>query len=44
MRNAQAYVRVWYANNLSENPKLPAGMGKVFGLIWKGYEKIMTLI
>lgn len=44
MRNAQAYVRVWFANNLTENVKIPAGIRKIFGLIWKGYEKIMTLI
>ncbi|CAD8061529.1 unnamed protein product [Paramecium sonneborni] len=43
MRNAQGYIRVWYADKLSENKKLPEGLRKIFSIIWRGYEKLLTL-
>ncbi|CAD8140022.1 unnamed protein product [Paramecium pentaurelia] len=43
MINAQAYIRVWYADKLSENRILPEGLRKVLSLIWKGYEKLLHL-
>ncbi|CAK75013.1 unnamed protein product (macronuclear) [Paramecium tetraurelia] len=43
MKNAQAYIRVWYADKLSENRILPEGLRKIFSIIWKGYEKLLTL-
>lgn len=43
MRNAQAYIRVWYADNLTDNRKIPEGLRKMLGLVWKGYEKLINI-
>ncbi|CAK58354.1 unnamed protein product (macronuclear) [Paramecium tetraurelia] len=43
MMIAQSNIKDWYRSNLLENSKVPQPLQKLFGIIWIGYEKLITI-
>lgn len=40
---AQSSIRDWYKKNLLENKKIPQFLQNLLALVWKGYEKLITI-